>query len=426
MLSSYLLALFFAAAAAACLRLLPPLHPLQLWCLAWAAATALFCMRLLPVVPITSAAAALVVAATICFGAGTLLAAPAFERFAGGARRWEAGWSTLQLAAAMALLLLGVALAIHLGPLVREFGLWSTLSSSNELKGTSLVSDNPRYLYFAIAAVPLAALAAARAPGPREARIWGALCASAAASPYFASARAAIIYLVLVAGLAYLLGRPRPPDPRRLLVAAGAFVAVIVTVMIAVGLLQDRGITTSSDVGSVPSVFHDEPVLGQLGVPYGYAVLPLAALGEQVRVSSSFGHADGCASLRVACSALQRTGLPFDPVDPARPFTSQPIRWNLYTSLDLPLVDGGIVLAPLILGLTGFVLGLLWQAIRRGTLLGLIGYPLFGASCFYATTKYEFSSQYQVGALIIALLLVAAAGVLASSLESKGGRFART
>lgn len=427
MLISYLLAAFFVAATAASLRFLPALHPVQLWCLPWTAATLLFCLRLLPMEPISAGAAGLIVAATACFTAGTLLAGPAYERLPQRARRaWKPIPDQLTIAASLSLVLLTVAMALQLGPQIADHGLGATLVSSGQLKAETLQTDNPRFIYFAIVAVTLTAMASATAEDRLTGRLWGIGCGAAISTPYFTSGRGVVMYLLGVACLAYLLTRRTQPTMRQLLAGAAAFGAVIIAVTMAIGVLQDRGLTKTSDLGSVPSVFRDHDLVSQLAVPYSYAALPLSGLTEQVKLSSALGESDGCASARIVCNGLNRLGLDVEPVDPARPFTSRPLRFNLYTALDLPLADGGYIFAPLILGLTGFVLGLLWCACRRGSLVGLVGYPIIGAACFYATSKYDFASQYLIGALIISLLLVATAHLLASGLDRKVGLRADT
>jgi hypothetical protein len=175
--------------------------------------------------------------------------------------------------------------------------------------------------------------------------------------------------------------------------------------MISIGELQGKTFENSSLQG-LPSTFSGNEPIQPLALPYEYASASFAALNEQVDVSTTWGESGGCAIGSAACSVLSRAGFDVEARPFIRPFTGPPLRWNLYTALDLPLLDGGRALALPIIALTGFGFGLLWAAVRRRSVIGLVVYAIAGPTLLFAGNQFGFLTPHILGGVLIAAALL--------------------
>jgi hypothetical protein len=408
-LSSVLTAAFLIGALALALTRLSPLHPVTLWCASWAAVGFLFAIDLLPYKPLSAFTALLICGATVAFAAGALGAEALVSRKLGKPRPPAAPPAedsrALERAALTALAVTGAMLFAFLVDQTRTFGLRDTLLVDSEVRlalGTGVSSLTLKYLYVAVAGAALCALAAAR-QADRERHLWWLAGATACvASTYFSTGRSTIVITAAIAILAYWLGRETLPSAKRMLQGGVALAVLALTAMISIGELQGKTFENSALEG-LPSAFTRYEPIQPLALPYEYASASFGALDEQVDVATTWGESGGCAVGSAVCTVLNRAG--FEGAEPRpfiRPFTGPPLRWNLYTALDLPLLDGGKALALPIIALTGFGFGLLWAAVRRRWTLGLVVYAISGPTLLFAGNQFGFLTPHILGGVLIA------------------------
>jgi len=410
------LAAFFLAAGTWAWTRLPALHPVALWTASWSISSVLFALHLLPYQPLSTVTVVLVVLATVAFSAGVLGA----ERFAADRlARATAWWARLELgypaaarAAWLSLALLAVGLFAFLAQAGRLVGWSGVFVTSADLRlaiGAGAMALTIKYVYAAAAAALLCALAASRAQVPLARRAWLAAAAAAALSTYFSTARSNIVLFGLASLVVYGLGSRVAVTRRKLVGATAAFAAFTIVVFLVGGAVIGKTIEDNA-LGRVQSPFTEHPALGTLGLPYQYASAPLAALDDQVAVSEPFGRAHGCALLAVGCRVLQAGGVAVTPEPAIRPFTGEPLPWNTYTALDLPLIDGGPGFVPIAFLVIGIACGVLWISARRRQALGLVTYGTAGAAIVYSPVQSNFLVPQAVGAIALgaALLLTGA------------------
>ena len=123
-------------------------------------------------------------------------------------------------------------------------------------------------------------------------------------------------------------------------------------------------------------------MLSPLALPYQYATAPIASLDVQMDAIGSVGRTDGCATVEWACAVFRRVGLDAEPYPRIRPFTRAPLRWNTYTALDAPLLDGGPWLVPIEIGGFGVLMGALWTLSSLGAVGGRILYAILSPAVF--------------------------------------------
>lgn len=433
-LSVAVAALLVALAASSLVRL-PLFHPAQLWSIPWAVWTTLYAVHLLPYKPMRLATALLILGSTAAFVGGILLA----ERFGRGKRlpstklwcdrpqwtlpkvgevqaangRARKAVTYAALIAALLALLLFLAFIVQAS---QSFGLKDALISTPEVRlaiGTGAFAVTIKYLYFSFASVAIAACAAGLASGRVQRYRWIALAAAVGATTYFSTGRSNVVIATIIGLVAYALGRARPISLRHLATAGTLLCVFGLAIFLGVGSLLGKTFE-NSEIATMQTPFTDHPALSQFALPYEYASAPIAALNERVTISSTWGRARGCATLFSLCGTLSAVGVDVQPEPRIRPFTGRPLPWNTYTALEAPLIDGGYALAVPILGLLGLLVGLLWRAVKAGSLLALLAYSLLTPALVLTYGKNSFFEPYVVGAILLSLLLIAGGAWLAS------------
>ena len=395
---------------------LPPLHPAQLWMLPWAVATYLYGLRLLPYRPLGTTTALLIVAASLAFVVFTRIGERIGERFRfPGFRSRRLGRATaLPLAAAMAVLLAAVLLAAFLLDSTAGYGLTDTLLTSAEVRraiARGEFSLTIKYVYLAYAATALSALAAARASG-RRAQMWTVLAALSAGSIYFSTGRSTTVLAATVGIVAYVLGRGVTLSRRKFILGSAGVAAFTLVVLMVGGFLVGKTFANNRYLQDVPSIFRDYDAVSDLALPYAYASAPIAALDVHVDNTSLLGSTHGCAIFAEECDVLHKIGVAPQGHERIRPFTREPLPWNTYTALDLPLLDGGFIFAIPIVGLVGLLVGALWTRARDGSVLAISWYALLVPALLAAFTQFNFTAPYVVGAIVIVAVFLAVAHAL--------------
>ncbi len=391
--------------AAVAVRCLPAMHPAQLWTVPWAGVTVLYALRLLPYKDLRASTATLIVLGSAGFAGGAWFAGRRAARTTPAAVRPElaeqAWWATLGLAAAT---LTGAALFIL--QVTESFGLRSALVSSPEVRGA--VQDGTtaltvKYVYFALATALLAGIAAAQASTPARRRGATSIVALAALSTYFSTSRSSIFVAVLVGTVGYLVARSRPPSTRQVAVGAVLVGTVGLAALLIGGSIIGKTFQ-ASELSTIDSAFTRHSYLEPLAAPYQYSTTPIGAFNELVAVSPSVGGDAGCATLPLACDLGGAVGMGTSGTDPLRPFTARPIRWNTYTGLDSPVMDGGLALSVPITVLLGLLVGAAWARARQGALVWLIIYSMAGTAAITSTGQNRFFSYPYIGAACIAVM----------------------
>ena len=419
MVSIVLAAALVGLAAFSVIRL-PFLHPLQLWSVPWALATGLFALHLLPYRPLSASTAALIAACTACFALGLVFAA----RLRPGAalarvrRIMPCNHSdprAVELAAALACLLTFVGLALFLAELVARFGLRDALVSSADVRvplSNGAAALTIKYLYAGYAAAALCGVAAALVDDRRRRRWWLGLGAIVVAAQYFNTGRSNIVLAAVVLIVAESVARRRRPTVRIVAAGSAALVAFLLAIFTVGGAIIGKTLD-NSPLSTIASPLTEHELLRPLTLPYLYATAPIPALDVQAEVAASTDPAFGCATLSVLCRIGARAGLDMVPEPAIRPFTGRPLPWNTYTAIDLPLIDGGPALAALFFVLVGWLAGTVWHAARQGVAGATVLYALYASALVYASTQNNFLAPHVVGASLLALLLIAAAGARA-------------
>ena len=408
-----MLAVLVAASALALWRL-PPFHPAQLWCLPWTLAGVLYTAHLLPYRWVSGRTALLVIASTIAFVGCSLAGERLFSRLAGRVhledeREYR---HAIRLAAVTATALVAVLLLAFVAQVAGDFGLRAALVSSQDVRGAigeGAYSVTVKYLYFALAAIVLCSLAAAQAETRRSAIAWLLVAIVLAGTIYFSTGRSTIVVGLIAGSVAYILGSRRRISQLQFL---GGFAAVTVLALAALvggGHLIGKTWANNGFIRAVPSVFHEHRVLNELALPYQYASANIAALDVQVDAASTWGATGGCAALVEACRALARLGVDVEIVPRVRQFTADPLPWNTYTALDVPLLDGGLALTVPIIACVGLLVGLLWGVAQHRSILGIGAYAIVAPAIITAYGQFNFTAPHLVGGTLIACLAVLAA-----------------
>ncbi|MGH2957571.1 MAG: hypothetical protein ACRDL6_11330 [Solirubrobacterales bacterium] len=411
-LSSVLTAVFLLGALGLAVRRLPGVHPVTLWCASWAVVGTLFALDLLPYKPLGALTALLICGATVAFAMGALYGERRGINWIRSRRSHgpSARISTVAIerAALTACAVAAAMLAAFIAQTASTYGLRDTLLVSADVRiglGAGASSATIKYLYPAIAGVALCSLAAARQQTVKRRRVWLLLSAASVGSIYFATGRVTIVIAAAIALLAYWLGRGALPPARRLVAGGVVLAALALTTMLIIGELQGKTFGNSA-LQAVPSPFTEHEALEPLALPYEYASASFGALNEQVAVSPTWGETQGCAVGNAACSLLQAAGVDVEPDPFVHGFTGPPLRWNLYTGLDLPIRDGGTALALPIVALAGLAFGWLWSTARGGSTFALVAYAISGPTLLFSGNQFGFVYPHILGAIAIALLLL--------------------
>jgi hypothetical protein len=385
---------------------LPPLHPAQLWSIPWAIAAGLYLIHLLPYRPLDIETAVLASSSGLVFVLGTLFGERIDGRLAAEPdQRRRVDSATIQSAAVVALGLTALMLFAFLGQATRQFGVRATVVSTATVRGAIAAGDFPltiKYVYAAIAATALCAIAAARDSGSRLTP-WHAAALLSISSIYFSTGRGTLVLTILVAVIAYLLARKRRLSRVRFISGSVGVGVLALAIFIAGGDLIGKTFANNPGLQAVPSTFTEHPRLRVLALPYEYASAPIAALDIQVDAAIPLGATHGCAAFSEACRVLNRLGLPLQGASRIRPFTREPLPWNTYTALDVPLLDGGLVFLLPIMGLIAISLGALWHFARRGSLIAICSYAVLAPAAVASSGSFNFTAPHLVGAIIIAL-----------------------
>jgi len=402
MVASVLAISFGAGALLAVLRL-PAFHPVQLWLVPWAGAVGLFSLQLLPYDPMSGFTAVVVAAGTGAFCFGALVGGAAASRVSVKPSNGDpAPW---RLAAVLSLGVMLVLLLAFIAQVGQRFGLRAALISSPEPRsaiGAGFASITIKYLYFALASVALCAAVAARSRSRSERRLWLTLMLCAVASTYFSTGRSTPV-LALVAGTTiYVMGRGLRSTPLQRVGAVFAVALLLMGALIGGGQLIGKTFE-NSEVATVRSTFTEERWLSSLALPYQYATAPIASLGVQLDVSDELERTDGCATLGTFCRAIGAVGTDVRGEPVVRPFTSEPLRWNTYTALDLPLLDGGPAGAVAVMAVLGAGLGALWSIGMRRRGADMVAYGLLAAATLFSFTQFNFFAPHFVGSIAIVL-----------------------
>lgn len=406
-----LLAAFFVVWLAISVLRLPPLHPVQIWSASLGLGVVAYSLHLLPYRPLGTFTVALLVGGTITFTAATLLG----TRLAGRgttALSSQIDYRLVRRTAYVCLALTAAMLLAFIAQTAREYGLQSALLIDHRVRNEIAAGNyavTVKYIYPAFAATAICALAFAAAPDRRARLRWGVLTVASISTLWFSTGRGNLITAVAIATVAIVVSRGVRIRPRQLL-AGGVTLLVLAFAVFYVGGQVIGKTFEVSDMSTVRSPFTEHRSLRPLAWAYQYTAAPIAALDVQVEVSGTWGRADGCATLSLACRALRLVGAPVTP-EPVlqRAFTAKPLPWNTFTAFDLPLMDGGRALVIPIVGLLGLMMGALWACALRRTALGVALYALFSPAVVWTGTLNHYFAPHIVGAAIIAvtsLLLV--------------------
>jgi hypothetical protein len=193
-------------------------------------------------------------------------------------------------------------------------------------------------------------------------------------------------------------------------------------VLVAGGQLIGKTYANNPWLQSVPTYFESHPSTRSLALPYQYASAPIPSLDVLVDASGPWPATNGCAVFTIGCRVLSAAGAPVEPVPPVRPFTAVPLRWNTFTALDLPLLDGGLVLVlPLILVL-GVGIGFCWAGAMQRRMLAITVYALMVAGLITSSGSFNFLAPQYVGAAALSWLLVVGFGRTARRRDSAPAR----
>jgi hypothetical protein len=386
---------------------LTPLHPAQLWLVTWFGAVGLYSLRLLPFHDLSRSTTALIAAGSVSFVAGTLLAPRLSSRLTRPTPR-ALPFDVLRRAALLGLAATSVLLLLFLSQVAARYGLRSAIVSSPEVRNaiqSGATSITIKYVYVALCAVALCGATAARASDRRQRRRWAVAALSAVAATYFSTGRATIVMAGVMALVAYALNRDSVLTRRKLIVAATGVALTAAAVLVVGGQIIGKTFDASG-LASIDSAFTDHPAISQLALPYQYASAPIASLEVQVATAAHMDHTDGCATLDWACSALNAVGVDARPYPRIRPFTRDPMRWNTYTALDAPLLDGGIWLVPVALATLGLTMGFLWSLGQSGSTAARVLYAILSPAVLTSSGSNNFTAPYLLGAAALSLILV--------------------
>lgn len=404
------LAVGLLAVAVATVVVLAPLHPAQIWAVVWAIAVGAYSLRLLPYVNLGTLAQALIGGASLGFIGGALAGERLGEKalVPSFARRLGTGEASTRLAAKIALGATALGLCAFLAQAARDFGLRAAFVSSplvRQAVQTGGFSVTIKYVYAALAA---AALCGACAATGAHRRLWAAAAAGAVLSTYFTTGRATVVVATAAALCAHALARPRLPSKRSLVLGAGA-VALVAAAIFTIGGSLIGKTFADSELASIDSVFVRHSQLRSAALPYEYLSAPVAAFAVETSIAGQLPRADGCAEFGYLCSVLRHLGLDARPLPSVRPFTARPLKWNTYTSLDGPLLDGGAWLVVPAAVLAGILLGAIWSAARRRMMLAVLCYAALTPAIVTAAGSNNFTAPLLLGAILITVCALQAA-----------------
>lgn len=405
-----LLVVALAATAIAAVAVLPPLHPAQIWAVVWALAVGVYSLKLLPYVQLGVLAQVLIGGASIGFMLGAMIG----ERLGGRAavrlqaRRGASRPEHLPRAAKIVFALNVACLMVFLLQVAHSYGLRAALLSSSHVRQaveTGTFKITVKYVYIAVAASVLCGICAATGPHRRR---WALAAVFAVGSTYFATGRSTVVVAAVTGLCAYALARPDLPS-KRSFVLGGCVLAIGAIGVFTIGGALIGKTFANSELATIDSVFERHAPLRLAALPYEYMSAPIAAFGVEVGLADELPRTDGCASFGYICSILRHAGVAVDTLPELRPFTAAPLKWNTYTSLDAPLLDGGPWLVIPAAILAGIVSGAAWGAARKRRLLALVCYAALTPAIVTAHGSNDFTAPLLVGSIAIALgaLLVA-------------------
>jgi hypothetical protein len=289
-----------------------------------------------------------------------------------------------------------------------SYGLRAAVVSSTDVRHAierGVFSITIKYTYVAIAASVLCGACAAIGPHRRR---WALAAGFAVFSTYFATGRLTVVAATVSALCAYAFARPELPSKRLFMLGACAVAVIAIGIFTVGGSLIGKTFA-KSELATIDSVFEQHASLRSAALPYEYMSASIAAFGVEVALANHLPRTSGCASFGYICSILHHAGLEVETFPAVRPFTAAPLKWNAYTSLDAPLLDGGPWLVIPAAILAGIVLGGIWAAARRRRLLALVCYAALTPAIVTTPESNSFTRPLLPGALAIALgaLLIA-------------------
>jgi hypothetical protein len=349
---------------------------------------------------------ALALAASAAFAIAAISADRLLDRLAvSPAGPTGANSEVIATAACIALALTGIVLAAFLVQASSEHGVKAVLLNAAELRNAIGAGSMPltiKYVYAAFAATVLCAAAAGSSRSSSRIK-WAAAAVVAASSTYFSTGRANVVTAFIAGIVAFLLARPRRLSQLQLIAGAVLVATLSLAIFVTGGRLVGKTFENNPSLQAVPSTFRAHREWSVFALPYEYASAPIAALDIQVSAATTWGSAHGCAALSETCRVLGRLGFPVQGVSRVRPFTKEPLQWNTYTALDVPLLDGGLALAVPIMGVIGLFFGSLWSFARRHWLVAVCIYAVFVPAALTSSGAFNFTAPHLVGAALISL-----------------------
>jgi hypothetical protein len=405
-----LLLLVLLVAAVVAVVALPPLHPAQIWAFVWALAVSAYSLRLFPYLQLGVLAQVLIGCASLGFMSGALLGEHLGRRAVSRleVRRGPSQMVDLPLAGRIAFALTLLGLIGFLLQAEHSYGLRAALVSSPDVRQavkTGAFNITIKYVYAAVAASVLCGACAAIGPHRRR---WVLAGGFAVSSTYFTTGRSTVVAATVSALCAYALARPSLPS-KRSIILGGCAVAIVAIGIFTIGGSLIGKTFNNSELATIDSTFERHASLRSAALPYEYMSAPIAAFGLEVGLANHLPRTTGCAFFGYICSILRHAGLEVEPLRAVRPFTAAPLKWNTYTSLDAPLLDGGPWLVVPAAILAGILSGLTWAAARRRRLFGLVCYAALTPAIVTAAGSNNFTAPLLLGAMVVALgaLLIA-------------------
>jgi hypothetical protein len=387
--------------AVAAIASLPPLHPAQIWAIVWALAVGAYALRLLPYIRLDALAKLLIIGATLAFISGTLFGERLSRRLLPSheGRRSPAADVGLRPAATLVLATTVLGLFAFLAQAARAYGLHAALVSSSAVRlgvQTGVFHLTIKYIYTAVAAGALCAYCAATNAHPRR---WASASVLAVLSTYFATGRATVVAAAVAALSAYALARPQLPAKRWFLLG-GCVVAVIAVAVFTIGGSLIGKTFANSELATIDSPFVRHPALRPAALPYEYLSAPIAAFGLEASLAGRLPQLGGCASFGYVCSALRHGGFAVSAIPEVRPFTAAPLKWNTYTALDAPLLDGGAWAVVPAAALIGMLLGAVWLAARERRVCAILCYAILVTPVLTSPGSNDFTAPFLLGAIL--------------------------
>jgi len=395
-------AVLMVVLAAVTLWRLPALHPAQLWALAWAAAVVLFALELLPYRTPADRTWLLIDASTLGFVGAALAGRPLAKRIP-----WRPRWvDGLPYAAAGLTLLTAVWLVAFLVEATVQYGVRATLVTSVDVRRgiqEGALSVSVKYVYVALAAAAVCGAMLAYSSGRRP---WALAALFVIGSTYFSTGRATVVMAMVIALAGWAMCREEAIRRRWLVVGAGGLAVAAIAVIAIVGSLIGKTFE-NTELATIRSVFTETRAIKNLAVPYQHMTAPIASLDVQVAARREVPPMGGCATLESACTVLRSAGLDAEPYPRIRPFTARPLRWNTYTALEAPLLDGGERAVVPVIAVFGLLAGLLWTLARLEVTVARLLYAVTVPAILSSVGANNFTAPQLLGAAaaIIAALL---------------------